>query len=1098
MPFAADAYFLQLLQKFAVAAVLLLAFSQLRLDPRRFGPRAQQAMLGVVLGAIIVVEMSTPVHLASGIIVYGGATMMGVAGFLAGGVATGMALAIAVLYRVWLGGPFAATGVTYLLVIAALGFGYRRLILMWQEKPGYAHLPWLSLLVSLGAISGLTLLPPELRMKTLNEVGPMLALGTLGGAWLLGALLIRQQRSSALALELAETRELLASITRNTPAVLYRRVLTADGRFLYTYVSDGVEALLGVSPGEILRDPRAAQRCIHPEDYNKVEAAMRASAETLSPLKLEYRLIRRDGKLRWAQGMSVPQQREDGAVVWDGFIIDATEKLLSEQALKDNETRLRTVLDAIRDAYVAIDEDDRITAWNSEAERLFGWTEQEALGRRLGETIVPWRHREAHRVRLQRLTQSGQGGREERVELTALRRDGDEFPAEYSLAPTRGGHGWAIHAFIRDITERKARERALAESETRYRLLAETVSDTIVRATPEGIRFYVSPAVRKVLGYEPDELVGHHLFELVHPDDLAAVHASAPALAGGTASLVTYRARHKDGHYVWIELARRAVLDPATGKPVELICSGRDVSRRKAAEAALAAAKEEAERANLAKTAFLANMSHEIRTPMHGILGMTDLLLRGTLEAEQRDRAAIIRDSAQSLLTIINDILDISKLEAGRLALESIPFDLATVVEEAVGLLEPKAHEKGVALSHRIDARLRFRLRGDPTRIRQILLNLVGNAIKFTRRGMVNVDVACETRPTAAALRVEVTDTGIGIPADAIARLFAKFSQADETVGRRFGGTGLGLAISKQLVEAMGGEIGVTSHVGGGSRFWFTLDLPIAEEATGPGPPAARPGVARSGRGNRILLAEDIEINQLIAAQMLRSAGYSVEVVNNGAEAVTAVQQGQYDLVLMDAHMPVMDGVEAAQLIRSLAEPKSRLPIVALSADAVDSARETYLGAGMNDFLSKPFDRSALLDMVGRWLEGKSAEPAAAPGAAEPVLDGETLGQLESVMPVVEFRGFVETWLKSSADRVDAIIGHAERGELAALRRHAHNLVSTAGGVGARQLASLARRLEAACAAGNAEEARALAHAIGKAAAPACDAMRAHLKTAAA
>jgi two-component system, sensor histidine kinase len=337
-----------------------------------------------------------------------------------------------------------------------------------------------------------------------------------------------------------------------------------------------------------------------------------------------------------------------------------------------------------------------------------------------------------------------------------------------------------------------------------------------------------------------------------------------------------------------------------------------------------------------------------------------------------------------------------------------------------------------------------------------------------------------------------VSDTGSGIPPEAVARLFNKFTQADETITRRFGGTGLGLAISKQLVEAMGGKIGMTSRVGGGSRFWFALDLPIATE------PAALPAKAvparapQASRGKRILLAEDIEINQVIAVEILKAAGYDVEKVADGNDAVAAVQRQTFDLVLMDAHMPGMDGIEATRRIRGLDPPRNRVPIVALSADAVEGAREKYLAAGMDDFLSKPFDRTRLLAIAERWIADRAgAEPAAPP--ADPVLDRRTIDQLAIIMPAIEFRRFVETWLKSSAARVNEIIGHAESGNLAELRRHAHNLVSTAGGVGAHQLAGLARRLEAACRAEKADEARQLARAIPTAAIPACDAMRARL-----
>jgi PAS domain S-box-containing protein len=1094
MPSAVDSYFLELIHKIALAAVLLVAWSQIRAHAASVRPQLRQALLGLAAGVIVIVEMLAPIHLPSGLVIYGGATILGVLGFLGGALATAVALAVTVSYRLWIGDPFMASGATHLMVIAALSLGYRHVLLLWKETPSYAHLPWLSLLVSLGAVSALTLLPPELRSKTLSEIGFVLAVGTFCGVWLLGALLLRQQRSDQEASELAETRELLASITRNAPGVLFRRVLTADRKVHFTYVSDGVEALFGVQPDEILADARAVLDRIHPEDAARLDEAMRRSAESLSPWVMEHRIIRRDGKLRWVQGVSLPQRREDGAVVWDGFVMDATQKVLADEALRDSEARLRTLLDTVREGYIAIDADDRITAWNAEAERLFGWTRTEVLGRELAQTIIPLKYRDAHR---RGLRESGKDlARDARVELNALRRDGSEFPVEYTLVPIRTEHDWTFHVLLHDISERRAREQASTASETRYRLLAESVTDMIVRAAPDGTRFYVSGAARTMVGFEPEELLGGNVLDLIHPDDVERVRMTAPASTGGTKSLVTYRARHKDGHYVWVELARRVVLDPETGEPVELICAARDISRRKEAEAALAAAKDEAERANLAKSAFLANVSHEIRTPMHGVIGMTDLLLHTALDAQQREYTGVIRDSADSLLTIINDILDISKLEAGRLVLEAIDFDLKKLVEETVGLMAPKAGEKGLVLSHEVDERLSVPLLGDPTRLRQIVLNLIGNAIKFTPRGRVTVEASCtEQRQGIAALRVEVADTGSGIPPEAAARLFTKFTQADETIARRFGGTGLGLAICKQLVEAMGGEIGVSSRVGGGSRFWFTLNLPVAAETAAKqnrATAAAPSSAARSVRGKRILLAEDMEINRIIAAEILKAAGCHVDAVSDGRDAVAAVQRQRYDLVLMDANMPGLDGIEATRRIRGLDPPKSRVPIVALSADAVEGAREKYLAAGMDDFLSKPFDRAQLLAVAARWSgDQPTAETAAA--STELVLDRHTIDQLESIMPEAEFRRFVETWLKGSTTRIQEIINHAESGDLAELKRHAHNLVSTAGGVGAHQLASLARRLEAACRAERTDEARELAREVPAAAAPACAAMRARL-----
>jgi PAS domain S-box-containing protein len=508
-------------------------------------------------------------------------------------------------------------------------------------------------------------------------------------------------------------------------------------------------------------------------------------------------------------------------------------------------------------------------------------------------------------------------------------------------------------------------------------MVLDTALEAIVSLREDGTIVRFNRAAEQLWGWSAEEITGKHV-GLLLKDGWTDRYARGYQRALETQLspvVLEMESVHKDGTPVTVE-GTRTHLEVAG----EILVTGfwRDITDRKASAEALIEAKENAEAANRAKSEFLAAMSHEIRTPLNGVLGMAAALETTPLTDLQRRMIGVINESGHTLMTLLSDILDLSKIEAGRMEFESTPFELTGAAEAVASLFTETAKAKGLKFDLVIGEGAKGVFLGDPTRIRQVLQNLVSNATKFTKTGGVQLRLdGAALEDGRRELTVEIIDTGVGIAEDARARLFSKFVQADSSTSRHFGGTGLGLAICRELVTAMGGAIGVDSELGKGSRFWFRLPLSLAETAS-PGAPQAVEAAEDSVRTIRILAAEDNATNQFVLKAILGQNGLEATFVENGRLAVEAVQAEDFDLILMDLHMPEMDGLSATQAIRALGGSKSQIPVIAVTAEAMPEQVRKCLAAGMDAHVAKPIRPDVLYGVIEDVLtRGRSARLSA-------------------------------------------------------------------------------------------------------------------------
>lgn len=718
---------------------------------------------------------------------------------------------------------------------------------------------------------------------------------------------------------------------------------------------------------------------------------------------------------------------------------------------------LNTLLNSSVDAIVFADTQGKIKRCNDAFATMFGYEAQDLVDKSAN-SLMSAINAELLREDVQRFLETGSarliGNSFESEGMTST---GRSFPIEISITRIGDDVGSQFVGFIRDISWRRAVEEREKRAAEQLRRVVDGALDAIIIMDAKGKIVRFNPAAEEIFGFKKDDVVGKDMSDVIIPERYIDGHKAGLArfLKTGDAKVVNSRieiqAVNANGDEFELELA---IIDIEGPEGVLFVGYARDITERKQIEAKLLEAKEVAEAANRAKAKFLAMMSHEIRTPLNGVLGILNLLRDDQLSDAQDKLVRTAVRSGRSLLSIINDILDFSKLEAGTLDIEKAAFELDPMVDSVISIGNVHAMDTNVSVSYSIEEGVPPVLVGDQGRIRQVLLNLTLNAVKFTDAGSIKIRVSGADDLRNDSVRFEVIDTGIGIKAEDQEQLFSEFTMVEASRSRNAGGTGLGLAICKTLVEAMGGEISVSSEIGAGSNFSFHLPLECATDdmLSVPYGEASQMAEHPDFGKIRILVAEDNSTNQLVISSYLERMNCIADVVSNGKEAVSAVRRGDYDLVLMDISMPVMDGITATKAIRALPDDISKTPIVALTAYAMDEDRQRVLAAGMDGFVPKPISRIALANLISKYaLASNEAESVSDPEALEFVDSDVLFGILSGMTPEIAeklIHEFVDNIGAGTKSAIDA----AKDNDHENLERATHSLKSVSGTFGAMEL----------------------------------------------
>ncbi|MBK8419643.1 PAS domain S-box protein [Candidatus Villigracilis saccharophilus] len=839
-----------------------------------------------------------------------------------------------------------------------------------------------------------------------------------------GLLLQRQQAEEAL----RASQQLYRELVEQVPEIVYTDEVGGNWR----YIGPNIQTLCGYSPDELFADSGLWMGMILPQDRDLLKMQIKDLAAGNS-LHSEYRIRRRDGRLIWVRDHGIiKEDRVTGKKLIQGLLSEITQQKEIELAQKESEARFRILFD---NSPIALHEEDfsavkqrlntlrtagvidfdaylcehpeivlecaqlvRVVDVNNASLKLFGAACKEDMLTNLASSF-PKTGLEAFRSELVLIASGAPHFEMETINQTL---DGRMITIQmnWTAFPGHESDLSKIIVSILDVTEQKRAEAAIRESEAKFKAIIASSPDGIGMSSMDGKMLLISDSLASMYGFSEDEkdaYLGKNIFQFIDRSSHEILKDNLIALQSGLKCGVSeYLAVKKDGSRFPVD-SNSTILRNSDGSPIGIVFVQRDITERKIAEAELLNTNQQleesiiranilavqAEMANVAKSEFLANMSHEIRTPMNGVIGMNGLLLETELNEEQRNYAEIVRSSSEALLTLINDILDFSKIEAGKLELETLDFDLQNMLDDFAATLAMRAHEKNLEFICIANPDVPVFLKGDPGRLRQILTNLVGNAIKFTAQGEVAVRVTClEESDSEVELKFSIRDTGIGIPPEKIGLLFNKFSQLDASTTRKFGGTGLGLAISKQLAELMGGSVGVESIVGRGSDFWFTVRLKIQSESA-----VNRlneiPALA-SLNGSRVLVVDDNATSREILNLRLASWGVRTSEVDNGPSALEALalakEEGDPFLIaILDMQMPIMDGSTLGQMIKA-DKNLAGTHIVLLSSLGDRSDTQRFSNFGFAGYLHKPLRHAELFNVLSNVLisdvQAVETEPA--------------------------------------------------------------------------------------------------------------------------